>query len=131
MTKRAVLAANAVFYKAFADGDAGAMERVWATTVEVACVHPGWPPLLGRAAVLKSWSGVLSNPPPVTVESPRAILTGSTAAVVCLERIAGNVLAATNLFILEGGSWRIYHHQASPIVRGAPRTRQTRPRVLH
>ena len=130
MTKRAVLEANAAFYKAFAEGDVAAMERIWASGVDVACIHPGWPPIVGRTSVLKSWTGVLSNPPPIAAESARAILTGSTAAVLCLERIGSNVLAATNLFILEDGDWRIYHHQASQIARAAPRARPARPRVV-
>ena len=36
------------------------------------------------------------------------------ALVTCTERIHDNVLAATNVFTLESGLWRIVHHQASP-----------------
>ncbi|HEY6335991.1 MAG TPA: nuclear transport factor 2 family protein, partial [Alphaproteobacteria bacterium] len=57
-----VLAVNEAFYRAFADRDLTAMDKVWARVVEVACVHPGWAPLYGRDAVMESWAGILSNP---------------------------------------------------------------------
>lgn len=132
MTEKAVLAANAAFYRAFRDGDAEAMDLVWARSAAVACIHPGWPPLFGRDAVMKSWAGALSSSPAIAVESPRVVLTGGTAAVLCLERIGRSVLAATNLFVNEAGHWRIFHHHASAIARGAPRAKPpARPRVVH
>ena len=39
---RALLAANEAFYRAFASRDAEAMAGLWARTVPVACIHPGW-----------------------------------------------------------------------------------------
>ena len=35
-----VLAANAVFYQAFATRDVTAMEAIWAVEAPVACTHP-------------------------------------------------------------------------------------------
>ena len=39
------------------------MEAVWDAddADAVVCVHPGWPMLRGRAAVLRSWSAVMAN----------------------------------------------------------------------
>ena len=56
------LAANRAFYHAFGSRDLGAMDRMWARTVPVLCIHPGWPPLLERNAVLSSWRDILRNP---------------------------------------------------------------------
>lgn len=40
-SKAAVLAANTEFYGAFTRGDFAAMRELWATEVEVLCIHPG------------------------------------------------------------------------------------------
>jgi hypothetical protein len=50
----AVLAANLEFYRAFTTRDVDAMEALWARQAPVACVHPGWPPLADRKAVMES-----------------------------------------------------------------------------
>ena len=47
-----VLAANAAFYRAFAERDSAAMENLWSRTDALLCVHPGWQALqIGRAHV--------------------------------------------------------------------------------
>src|SRR5436189_231886 len=61
MQNDAILFANESFYRAFAARDAAAMEALWATDLPVACIHPGWAPLTGRAAVMQSWRNILSN----------------------------------------------------------------------
>ncbi len=115
MTDRdAVLAANAAYYRAFRAGDARAMEDVWADE-DVTCVHPGWPLLEGREAVMKSWRRILENPAQdaVTRGEERVVVTGDVARVHCEERVAGATLAATNLFARTPDGWRLVHHHAS------------------
>ncbi len=125
----AVLTANDSFYRAFAENDMPAMEALWAERSPVACIHPGWPPLSGRADVLESWRRILSNPgqdaPSCT--APEALLFGDMALVLCFEEIAGQVLVASNYFIQEAGRWRLVHHQSGP-VNEAPRAPPTPPR---
>ena len=93
------------------------MDTIWARGVPVLCIHPGWPPLMERAAVLSSWRDIMKNPasPNAYSRNDRAFIYGKTAIVVCEEVLDGGVLAATNIFIEELGSWRLIHHQASPI----------------
>ena len=43
--------ANARFYQAFETLDLARMDQVWAHGEHVQCVHPGWPLLVGWAAV--------------------------------------------------------------------------------
>src|SRR5687768_7948192 len=62
VTIAAILEANEAFYRAFNEKDADAMDRIWAESGEVACIHPGWNVLEGREAVMDSWRGILSNP---------------------------------------------------------------------
>ena len=119
--ERELLAANAAFYQAFADGDIEAMDELWARALPVACIHPGWPALHGRRDVMSSWRSILldGDPPEIRCEGARAALLGAAGFVVCIERIGGEALVATNVFALEEGIWQIVHHQAGPVAADA------------
>jgi len=119
-----VLRANAAFYDAFAGKDADAMDRIWAERSAVACVHPGWGALFGRDAVLRSWRAILTGggAPPIRCEGPSALLWGDAALVLCVERLPGGALAASNLFVREPSGWKLVHHHASPVAQPQPRT---------
>jgi len=133
----AVLALNQAFYRAFATYDYPAMEALWARRLPVACLHPGWPLLAGRDAVLRSWRELMSQPEPTAVHVRNAVVQmyGDTALVLCEEMIGGGVLAASNLFVREDGAWRMAHHQAGPLAPAAQRRPEpkadTPPRRLH
>jgi ketosteroid isomerase-like protein len=114
-----ILAANQAFYDAFAREDIDAMTRLWAEHAPVTCVHPGWPALMGRPHVLASWKAILSNgAPPVQARNPRVLRFGDVACVVCEERILQGRLVATNVFVKEGGAWRMVHHHAGQVADG-------------
>ena len=118
-----ILRVNAAYYRAFRTGDDALMGRVWGES-DVVCLHPGWPPILGRAQVLASYRRIMSNPdqPPVTSHDEEVVITGDVARVICVERVAGAQLIATNMFIRAGADWRMIHHHASllPAMRAAP-----------
>ena len=109
-----VLKANEAFYGAFARGDYPAMQAVWAESAPIACLHPGWPPLGDRAKIMQSWQGILANPPqpPITALQPQVQLHGDMAVVICWEAIGNLHLVATNIFVREGGAWRMVMHQS-------------------
>jgi len=112
-----ILAANAAYYRAFSTGDVAAMSGIWAHD-GVSCVHPGWTPLIGRAAVVDSYRDILTSPSRVRIahREDTAIVTGDEGRVVCIEIVEGTaLLAATNFYRRVGGAWRMVHHQASPI----------------
>lgn len=114
-----ILAANNAFYKAFADRDIAAMEALWAKNHPVSCVHPGWPPLMGRDAVMASWRDVLSasEPMEIRVQDIGVQGFGDTALVLCGEILNGRAaLSAANLFVREDGKWRLAFHQSGQIV---------------
>jgi hypothetical protein len=111
-----LLAANAAFYAAFASGDLAAMDALWAKSAPVACCHPGWEPLLGRASVLASWRAIFeSGAPPVRCEDASGLLLGEVALVICTEVLQAGTLAATNVFVREEGRLRLVHHHAGPV----------------
>ena len=114
--ERAVLAANAAFYRAFAERDVAAMDALWARSIPVACIHPGWQVLNGRDNVMASWRGILGGAPPaITCAEEIARVAGSAAFVVCTEKLDAGELVATNLFIQEAGDWKLAHHHAGPV----------------
>jgi ketosteroid isomerase-like protein len=113
----AVLDANRRFYQAFNARDPEAMAAAWASEHPVCCIHPGWMPLAGREAVLTSWERIMSNPdqPRVVPGAAEVSIIGTVAVVVGREFVAGSAMIATNLFVLEGGRWRMFHHQAGGV----------------
>ena len=125
-----ILAANAAYYEAFASADLEKMSRIWADH-DVACVHPGWPVLVGRSAILQSYRNIFGNPNQERIEPRKAIVMvlGDEGRVICVEVIGGtaHALAATNWFRRVGGAWRMIHHQASPIAAMAGETAPQSP----
>jgi len=114
--ENAVLFANEAFYLAITNRDVTAMNQIWAEEDPVACIHPGWPALVGRADVLDSWERILSNDaaPNIVCREPRALIHGDVAVVVCYEQIERELLVATNVFRRAQRQWRMVHHQAGP-----------------
>jgi len=130
----AVLAANLEFYRAFTTRDADAMDALWARRAPVACVHPGWPALAEREAIVESWRDILSNPhsPRIACYDERVLLYGDAALVICEEELDGGTLIASNWFVREDGAWRIAHHQAGQLaVRRAAPPRRPAPGRLN
>jgi ketosteroid isomerase-like protein len=123
----AVEAANAALYAAFESGDVDLMEAVW--DVEdpdaLVCVHPGWPMLRGRTAVLRSWSAVMAGTDyiqfvltdvQVSVEGSTAIVTGTENILTSADVGDGGSAVATNLFVRRADGWRLVVHHASPVL---------------
>lgn len=114
MDPELALFANDAFYLAFSEKDASAMDRIWARRHPVVCVHPGWPALSNREAVMESWESILSNPdaPAIVPHHARAFPMDSLVMVVCYEALGSQMLTATNLFVIEDDEARLLHHQA-------------------
>jgi len=128
---QAVEAANAALYDAFERADVDAMSLVWVDGAEASrawCVHPGSAPVVGRDAVLRSWTLLMANTAYI-----QFVLTGVTvsvdgdhAVVTCTENIltahsdegdlGGGAAVATNVFVRDGARWKLWLHHASPIL---------------
>jgi len=93
--------------------------RLWADGDDISCIHPGWPAIVGRSAVIGSWRGILSSTdrPHITCQEPYAIVTGDHGRVLCVELIGPVALAACNHFTRVDGTWRLVHQQSSPIAQ--------------
>ncbi len=122
-----VLSANASFYEAFRGESLPAMDALWARRVPVACIHPGWPALVGRARVIASWKAIFeSGAPAIECAAAEAHVLGDVAFVTCSELVDDGQLVATNLFAREDGSWRMVHHHAGPVA-GPERPPRAKP----
>jgi len=120
-------AAEAAFYFAFAACDLNEMNQVWASE-GVVCIHPGSDALIGREAVMQSWSDILLNSelPSLHTEVLSRIIRDDLAVHVVEESIAPgggsqdmvSIVLATNVYCRDENGWRMLEHHAS-----APRMR--------
>jgi hypothetical protein len=109
---------NIRFYQAFAEADFDAMNRLWAASLPVSCLHPGALPLLGRREILDSWRQILlqGGRIDITFRPQQMSLVGQIGVACGLELLGGGRIACTNLFALEDGDWKIVHHQGGPVI---------------
>ncbi len=136
-----LIEANAQFYRAFARGDLAAMDEVWSRTHDVACIHPGWPLLAEREAVMASWRAILSDlgstaddqepSADIACSDPTTRVMGSIGYVICKESVGPHALLATNVFAREDDAWRLVHHHAAPVYADQAPSEQTPPRVMN
>ena len=109
--------ANRRFYEAFESRKLSEMRKVWGTGDHVRVIHPGSGAILGDAEVLKSWELIFSTSSSfsIDVEDVRVHVSDSMAFVTCTEQVDAGAsvgrISATNVFELEGGEWKIVHHQ--------------------
>lgn len=113
----ALLFANEMFYRAFADRDITVMSEIWAEDAPCTCLHPGWHPLEGREEILQSWHNIFNGPEPPRIDcvAPDARIIGESGIVICYEKIGMDYLVATNLFVRRGHVWMLIHHQSGPV----------------
>ena len=118
---------NGRFYEAFESLNMDALADCWASTDQVACVHPGGPWVTGWDDVRDSWDVILANTGyiEVAVEVVAVVVNDPVAWVSCIEHVTTAVagdqvtasVAATNVFVLGTQGWRLVLHHASPVVR--------------
>jgi ketosteroid isomerase-like protein len=124
-------AANLGFYRAFETLDLARMDAVWLHEERAQCVHPGWPLIVGWAAIRQSWETIFANTTEMrfTISDARVAVRGDLAWVTCTENILSDVqgrvsvtsLLATNVFERAAGGWRMVHHHASHVLGSADR----------
>ena len=94
-----VLAANAAFYHAFVNGDREEMDELWSRHFPVTVIHPEWPGIYGREAVMQSWNQLLRVRRDIRVAEAQAFVVRDSAFVICYEILDGStILIATNIF---------------------------------
>lgn len=117
LERNEIMDANNLFYQAFNQGDYSMMDDLWARQHDVCVIHPGWAPLHGRESVMKSWRRILRGVMDHTtiITNAKVYLMQGSAFVLCYEPLPNTVLIATNVFVKEGGIWKMVHHQAGVV----------------
>jgi ketosteroid isomerase-like protein len=130
---REVEEVNRALYAAVENADLDAMSALWAADTDehaAVCVHPGWPPVLGRTHVLRSWALVMAGTPYIQffLTDVRTQVLGDVAVVTCAENIltgmggavddgfSGGHVVTTNVFRRTEDGWRTMLHHASPVL---------------
>jgi len=119
-----VIAANQGFYDAHEARDLAAMAAVWEQGERSVCVHPGWPILRGWPVIEESWRRIFAGPGrnQFILTNLAAARLGDTAWVTLDENLvdsaATHTVAATNVFVLVDGRWRLVAHHGSPVLAG-------------
>jgi hypothetical protein len=124
-------AANRHFYRAFETLDLAEMDAIWLHTERAQCIHPGWPLIVGWAAIRSSWETIFTNTTEMRFTIGDARVGGGLdlAWVTCTENILSDVqgrvsvtsLLATNIFERTPDGWRMIHHHASHILGSSDR----------
>ena len=131
----AVTAANQELYAAFEVADVDRMAAVWDDADDIRCIHPGWPALIGRQRVMRSWSVLMANTSYIQffLTAVTAEVEGDVAIVTCeeniltgtddatggaeIEGLAGSQkVRATNVVRRRGDGGRLWLHHASPVL---------------
>jgi ketosteroid isomerase-like protein len=130
--------AEAAFYEALETGDLEAMMEVWAEDEEIVCVHPGGPRISGYEQVRASWAAILGSGQRLKVElTDQVYMQGMMLSVHSLHENIGLVsdagrqrpVVATNVYVRQGGGWRLIAHHASP--GPSPQRAAEAPKTLH
>jgi ketosteroid isomerase-like protein len=125
-----VTAANTEFYAAIESGDLGRVEAVWDDAEDVACVHPGCPPVRGRSRVVRSWAVIMANTAYIQFfpTGAEVAVTDDIAVVACEHSVLARTtdtevglgetarVVATNVFRRRDSGWRLWAHHASPVM---------------
>jgi ketosteroid isomerase-like protein len=126
----AVVAANAELYAAIEAGDVDRIAAMWDAADDIVCVHPGWPAIVGRSRVLRSWAVILANTAYIQFFSTGFDLavSGDVAVVSCEYGVLARVdegdtgfgetarVVASNIFRRRPDGWRLWSHHASPVL---------------
>jgi uncharacterized protein (TIGR02246 family) len=115
--------AETAFYEALEACDIEAMMEVWAEDEELVCVHPGGPRIAGYDQVRESWTKILGSGQTLKVHlSDQVYVQGVMLAIHSVHEnivVAGDAarqrpVVATNVYVRQGGGWRLVAHHASP-----------------
>jgi ketosteroid isomerase-like protein len=124
-----VTSANEEFYAAVERGDLDALKQIWVDESTAVCIHPGASPIHGTRNVMRSWALIMANTDYIQffLTDVEVSVEGDVAAVTCRENILtaadsgpqgfnGGLAEALNVFVRRDGRWRLWLHQAAPVV---------------
>jgi ketosteroid isomerase-like protein len=129
--------AETAFYRAFQELDATLMSQVWSDLPEACCLHPGGGLLLGKAAIMQSWTEIFAaaKRPSMVHRCLQTTTLGELSVHLVEELIrpggdpqgkASRVIA-TNVYRRDLKGWRMLtHHSSLPLVAATAKERSGR-----
>ncbi len=120
---------EASFYEALQLGDIARLMAVWADDEATLCIHPGWPRLVGAAAIRASYERMFAHGPvDVWAEDVRRWQSAASAVHSVVERVGVLTpeglravhIYATNVYVKTSVGWRLVAHHAGPGMAGEP-----------
>ena len=114
--------AEEAFYEAFSRGELADMMRVWATSADIVCVHPGGPRLTGVEEIRRSWAQIFHGgmPRSFTLRGCHILASGEQRIHLLEENISvpgtnfvSPPVLATNVYRRQAQGWRMILHHAS------------------
>lgn len=129
-----LISANKAFYNAFSSLNIDEVHKCCTASESDVCIHPGWAPIKGWAAIAEAWIEIFESTNYIQVTPSDIIvqIIGDVGWVTCLENIYSLVgvqqlmgqVAATNIFNRTDSGWKLSVHHGSPIVQGDEVLRQ-------
>ena len=118
--------ANLAFYEAFNLCDVERMERLWAQSPYVRCIHPGWEPVVGWGYVRQSWADIFESMlsidfnledvhVEVVGESARVNLIAHASVKTADNDVFQTSVVATTIFDKIDGAWLVVLHHSSAL----------------
>ena len=109
------------FYEAFRKRDLELMQKVWDTSDDVICIHPGSSRIYSFDLIIASWQQIFSAPQAteIDVTEPMYKLAESIAIHYVKENLSvekqtiGTVYA-TNIYQQTANGWKMIAHHATP-----------------
>lgn len=131
--------AELAFYEALRNGDAAALDSIWANEEQIICIHPNGPRLTGIDLVRASWQAILDGGPIEVRARQQSCTTTEAIAVHNLveeitirsERNSETLYCyATNVYAHTPDGWRMILHHAAP-TQDEPEQHERTSAVLH
>jgi ketosteroid isomerase-like protein len=132
--------AEAAFYEALEANDIEAMMEVWAEDEEIVCVHPGGPRIAGYDQVRESWTRILGSGQTLKVQLTDQVYVQSV--MLSIHSLHENIavggdagrqrpVVTTNVYVRQGGGWRMVAHHASAGPQAPRAPAPDSPKTLH
>ena len=97
------------------------MSDLWDHSESALCTHPGWATLHGWGPIVASFTALFRNAQALqfVLTQAQPVVNGGTGWVSVDENLLGDqggaTVAALNLFVWEGGGWRLVAHHGSAV----------------
>ena len=111
------------FYEAFRNHDLKLMQKVWDTSDDVICIHPGSSRIYSFDLIIASWQQIFTAPQATEIEVTEQVykLANSIAIhyvkeILSLEKQTIGIVYATNIYRQTASGWKMIAHHATPAI---------------